>query len=80
LKQGILPPELDFSKKEDDIIDWAKVKYNTFYKSPDFYQSKFPEGFENIPGFDKVINKMAENGKLPLEEIEERQSVLRKDN
>jgi hypothetical protein len=50
LKQGILPPELDFSKKEEEVIDWAKIKYNTFYKSNEFYENKFPKGFENCIG------------------------------
>jgi hypothetical protein len=79
LNKGILPPELNFCDKPIEPIDWAKVKYNTFYKSPEFYESKFPEGFKSIPGFDKIIDEIVVNGKTPLEEIIERQSI-RNDN
>jgi hypothetical protein len=80
LNQGILPDELNFSEKTViDPIDWAKVKYNTFYKSSEFYESKFPEGFKSIPGFDKVIDNIVVNGKTPLEEITERQSIKNDD-
>jgi hypothetical protein len=76
LNKGILPDELNFRDKPIEPIDWAKVKYNTFYKSPEFYENKFPEGFENLPGFDKIINQMVINGKLPLDEMLERQSKI----
>ena len=76
LNKGILPDELNFRDKPVEAIDWAKVKYNTFYKSPEFYQSKFQEGLENLPGFDKIINHMVINGKLPLDEMLERQSKI----
>jgi len=79
LNQGILPDELNFGEKTIESIDWVKIKYNTFYKSPEFYESKFPEGFKSIPGFDKIIDEIVVNGKTPLEEIIERQSI-RNDN
>ena len=73
-KDGIIPDELSFSIKEeqDDNFDWQKVRYNTFYKQPEFFWDKFPEGFENIPGFHKIIDKMVDNALDPLEEIGER--------
>jgi hypothetical protein len=79
LNKGILPDELNFGEKIIEPIDWAKVKYNTFYKSPEFYEGKFPEGFKSIPGFDKIIDNIVVNGKTPLEEITARQSI-RNDN
>jgi uncharacterized membrane protein len=76
LKNGILPAELDFSvKTAPEVIDWNMVRYNSFYKSSDFFESKFPNGMLQIPGFDKVIEIMAENAKSPLEEMENRQQA-----
>ena len=71
LNDGIIPDELNFSIKEpEDNFDWEKVRYNTFYKQPDFFINRFPEGFINIPGFDDIIDKMVDNVTSPLEEME----------
>jgi hypothetical protein len=72
LNSNILPKELNFSIEQPDI-DWSKVQYNSFYKSFEFHKSKYPEGFENIPGFDKIIINECHNAKTPLEEITKRQ-------
>ena len=77
LNKGILPDELNFCEKPIEAIDWNLVKYNTFFKSPEFYENKFPKGFEAIPGFDKIINEMVKNGKSPLDEMIERQTVIK---
>jgi hypothetical protein len=73
LNACVLPDCLNFSIKPSDI---EKLKYNAFYRSYDFYESKFPKGYECIPGFDKVIqlckDKANEEEKTPLKEIEER--------
>lgn len=77
LEQGICPSELSFNLKQDEVIDWEKVRYNTFFKSNDFYQSKFPAELENLPAFDKIIDLIVAKNKdnSPLKEIEERQNV-----
>ena len=80
LKQGQLPPELNFTNKEQEEIDWSKVQYNAFYKSPSFFESKFPEGLvDNLPGFDKVLETMACNAQSPLEEMLERQANIKEE-
>jgi len=80
LKNGELPPELNFTNKEQEEIDWSKVQYNAFYKSPSFFESKFPEGLaDNLPGFDKVLETMAENAQSPLEEMLERQANIKEE-
>jgi len=80
LKNGELPPELNFTNKEQEEIDWSKVQYNAFYKSPSFFESKFPEGLaDNLPGFDKVLETMAENAQSPLEEMPERQANIKEE-
>jgi hypothetical protein len=54
-------------------IDMNKIQYNNYYQSYEFFESKFPEGYDNIIGFSDVIENMATNAKLkninPLDEI-----------
>jgi hypothetical protein len=75
LENGICPASLNFSKKADVEIDWNKVAYNTFYHTKHFYEDKFPEGYESIPAFDKILDLIVEKNKdnSPLKEILERQ-------
>jgi hypothetical protein len=80
LKNGELPPELNLTNKEQEEIDWSKVQYNAFYKSPSFFESKFPEGLaDNLPGFDKVLETMACNAQSPLEEMLQRQANIKEE-
>lgn len=76
LTKGLLPPELNFlqTNYSADSVDWDKVRYNAFYRSPEFFLERFPTGFENIPGSEKIIEEMiSQVKKTPLEEVEERQ-------
>ena len=54
-------------------IDMNKIQYNNYYQSYEFFESKFPKGYNNIIGFSDVIENMAANAKLknlnPLDEI-----------
>jgi len=54
-------------------IDMNKIQYNNYYQSHEFFESKFPKGYDNIIGFSDVIENMATNAKLkninPLDEI-----------
>ena len=78
LNSGILPDELNFTISPPDEIDWEKVRYNTFYKSPEYFISKMPnpEAFRNLPASDLIIESIIDNIKTPLEEIIERQQIL----
>jgi hypothetical protein len=71
LEKGILPKELNFNIIDTDQIDWSKVRYNSFYRSYEFAESKFPSGYENISGFDKVIESCICQ-QSPLDEMNER--------
>ena len=53
------------------IVDYDFLLYNNLYKSFQFYEAKFPTGYENIPGFEKVIETIVENSqdKNPLDEL-----------
>lgn len=70
---NILPSEFNFSPiSQTDNIDWSKVKYNTFYKTNDYYESVLPSQLKNIPGYDRMLDYLNENSKTPLEEINDR--------
>ena len=49
--------------------------YNQLYKSFDYYEDKFPEGFDNIPGFNLIIDEIVDNSQdnSPLKEIMSKQ-------
>ena len=53
-------------------IDMNKIQYNYYYQLYEFFESKFPKGYDNIIGFSDVIENMAINAKLknlnPLDE------------
>ena len=72
LENGELPRELDFSIQHTEKIDWDKVRYNSFYRSYEFAESKFPAGYDSILGFDKIIEQCIPQH-TPLEEIELKQ-------
>lgn len=69
LNRGILPDSLNFNNKNCEQFDIYKVAYNLRYKSIEYWGNKFPDGHQNIPGFDKIIEKIAEEALSPLEEI-----------
>lgn len=72
LLSGMIPTELNYKlEKKPDEIDWDKVRYNSFYRSYEFAETKFPPGHQCIPGFDKVIESCIPT-KSPLQEMEER--------
>ena len=77
LEEGLCPHELNFSVIPSDPIDWQKVKYNTFFRSHEFYTDKFPEVVHKLPGFDKIIDDIVEMNKenSPLKEITEKKSL-----
>ena len=77
LMSGMLPDELNFSIKREFVLDLDKIKYNAFYRSYEFYESKFPKGYESIPGFDKIIESIVENSKdkTPLDEMLQREKI-----
>ena len=77
LSRGILPDVLNFTPQAKSELDISKIKYNAFYRSYEFAESKFPPGYESIPGFDKVIQTVAEDLEqiTPLEEMLTRQSI-----
>ena len=61
-------------EKENDKIDENLIQYNNLYQSHDFYKNKFPDGYENIKGFDLIIDSIVEKSKTnsPLSEYNNR--------
>jgi hypothetical protein len=55
--------------KVKSVVDWDKLQYNSTYNSPEYFRNKFPEGFDYLPGFENIIERMASNAKTPYEEM-----------
>jgi len=62
--------------KDVHKLDLSKVQYNNLYKSYEFYEHKFPSGYDNISAFCDVIQSIVEknNDTTPLQEYEKRLS------
>lgn len=71
LRLGQLPDELNFTASFVPDFDVEKVRYNTYYKSPEFWLHKFenPVAFLNLPGGEKILESLIEKAQTPLEEI-----------
>jgi len=61
-------------EKQTILVDRTMIQYNMLYNSVGFYEAKFTPGWENIPGFDAVIQGMSycSIGNSPLLEYEKR--------
>jgi hypothetical protein len=61
-------------EKSNIKLDENLIRYNQLYHSYDFYENKFSEGFDNIPGFEQIIESIVENSKSnsPLNEYNSR--------
>ena len=75
-KNGFIPDCLFYTIEKGGMqIDPRKISYNDYYRSYDFYESKFKGDYSSIPGFDKLIENISqiaiENNKTPLQELEE---------
>jgi len=77
LNRGILPDSLNFNINQNQEIDVYKIAYNLRYKTTEYWESKFPDGHQNIPGFDRIIEKIAEEALSPLEEISLKQEIAK---
>jgi hypothetical protein len=74
-KMGDLPACFNYKPKKLDEVDFSKLQYNSYYKSPEFMLSKFsnPTAFLNMAGGLQILELMAENSPCPLEAMIERQ-------
>lgn len=72
----------NYSIRFTDDVNWSKLQYNNIYKSFDYFDSRFTCDYSHIPGFDIIIQKMAENALTPYEEIQQRisEALLYNDN
>ena len=75
LNRGILPDSLNFSLQQNNEIDVYKLAYNLRYKTTEYWESKFPVGHQSIPGFERIIEKIAEESISPLDEIALKQEI-----
>ncbi len=60
-------------------LDWNRLEYQCHYNSFQFYESKFPPGFENIPGFNQILENLVIKNEhhTPLAEYSERTEELK---
>ena len=77
LNRGILPDSLNFGLQQNNEIDVYKLAYNLRYKTTEYWESKFPVGHQSIPGFERIIDKIAEESISPLEEITLKQEIAK---
>ena len=80
LNRGILPDSLNFGLQQNNEIDVYKLAYNLRYKTTEYWESKFPVGHQSIPGFERIIEKIAEESISPLEEISLKQEISKINN
>ena len=80
LNRGILPDSLNFGLQQNNEIDVYKLAYNLRYKTTEYWESKFPVGHQSIPGFERIIEKIAEESISPLEEITLKQEISKINN
>jgi hypothetical protein len=69
LNRGILPDSFKFNMHQGEL-DIEKIAYNLRYKDTNYWLNKFPPGFENLPGSEKILEKIVEKALTPLEELE----------
>ena len=71
LLESVLNYRVKTNEEKSNIkVDENLIRYNQLYHSYDFYENKFPEGFENIPGFEQIIENIVENSKTNTPLIE----------
>ena len=72
LNNDTLPLQLDYTMQPIINYDVDKIQYNSYYKSFEFFESKFPSGFDSMPGYYRIINEIRYNAKTPLDEMNDR--------
>jgi hypothetical protein len=73
--EEIIPFCLDYRIDNNCFkVDFKKLEYNTYYNSFEFFEKKFPKGWDCIIGFDEVIQNIANMSLLneitPLKELD----------
>lgn len=65
---------------EGSVLDWSKLSYQCYYISYEFYESQFPQGFGNLPGFELIFDGLVQKNEqhTPLAEYNLRTNI--KDN
>lgn len=64
LAKGDIPNELNYTAtKQNDMIDLEKLRYNTFYKSHDYFDQRFHPCIKKLPGYEKILDTIVEKNK-----------------
>jgi len=79
LSTGQIPNELNYTstKLNDNSIDLLKLRYNTFYKTPEYFDKRFHPCLKSLPAYDKILQTIVEQNKdnSLTAEMEERKKV-----
>ena len=83
LSTGQIPNELNYTstKLNDNSIDLLKLRYNTFYKTHDYFDQRFHPCLKQLPGYGKIIEKIVEKNKdnSLTAEMAERKNIISED-
>ena len=52
------------------VVDWNQLQYQNIYHTPEYVASKFLGNYSNIPGFDKIIDKIAVHTSVTLPDFD----------
>lgn len=65
LSTGQIPNELNYtsSKVNDPTIDLLKLRYNTFYKTPQYFDKRFHPCLKSLPGYETILDNLVEQNK-----------------
>jgi len=78
LESGRIPNELNYTSSKDVFtLDLEKLRYNTFYKTHEYFDKRFHPCLKSLPGYDKIIDSIVEQNKdnSLTKEMAERKNV-----
>ena len=73
-----IPNELNYTSSKDVFtLDLEKLRYNTFYKTHEYFDKRFHPCLKSLPGYDKIIDSIVEQNKdnSLTKEMAERKNV-----
>ena len=64
LECGQIPNELNYTSSKDVFtLDLEKLRYNTFFKTPEYFDKRFNPCLKGLPGYDKILDLIVEQNK-----------------
>ena len=64
LENGLIPNELNYTSSKDVFtLDLEKLRYNTFYRTPEYFDKRFHPCLKSLPGYEKILDNLVEQNK-----------------